>query len=292
LRRVKLLYVVIIVVPWDTSRKTALLKEKGKEIGKNYPGVRYPRWKSAHSQKIKNGKKLRRREMSTKCEGRQRLPPQLTGKCCQQERGINKYGAGCPNDSSGNRRETQKSNYRHGILRVDNQARSIARKDRGHKSVTSWRNRRGTRRGRTAKLTPCDSRIEVLSHVFNQPLPTEAAGLLGTDFLVRNGVIVDLDGDKLVLPEMAKTSERSGETSTKHAALTIFLNSKEGRSPQLSAEVGRQRKVTSPPESSSTLDNSWIVKAAENVELAPRCRQVVPAKLELGKKKLARTNMC
>jgi hypothetical protein len=111
------------------------------------------------------------------------------------------------------------------------------------------------------------------------PLPTEAADLLGTDFLARNGAVVDLGNDKFILPEI------SGETPTKHAAVTIFLKSKEGRSPQLSAEVGQQRKVTSPPESSSTHDNSWIVKAAENVELAPRSRQVVPAKLELGKKR-------
>jgi hypothetical protein len=102
------------------------------------------------------------------------------------------------------------------------------------------------------------------------PLPTEAAGLLGTDFLARNGVIVDLDGDKLVLPEMAKTSQRSGEKRPIYGALTIFLKSKEGRSPQLSTEVGQQREVTAltaPPESSSTHDNSWIVKAPENIKL-------------------------
>jgi hypothetical protein len=83
---------------------------------------------------------------------------------------------------------------------------------------------------------------------------------------------------------MAKTSQMSGETPTKHAALTIFLKSEEGRSPQPSAKV-EQRKTVTPPVNSITQDNSWIVKAAEDVALAPRCRQVVLAKLEPVSKK-------
>jgi len=72
-----------------------------------------------------------------------------------------------------------------------------------------------------------------------------------------------------------------------HAALTIFTESKAGRSSQLSQKEARQAPQQVPagphPEVTRQQRNSWLVRARENIVVAPRCRQIVLGRLESEK---------
>ena len=61
-------------------------------------------------------------------------------------------------------------------------------------------------------------------------LPTEAAGILDTDFLVEYGVTMDLQSNKLSLRDVDLISCIGNETHTECTALTVFAEGKEGNS--------------------------------------------------------------
>jgi len=63
-------------------------------------------------------------------------------------------------------------------------------------------------------------------------LPTEAAGILDTDFLTESGAIIDLECNKMTFGEVSVTSRVRNETRDGRTALTVFSKGKEGHSPQ------------------------------------------------------------
>jgi hypothetical protein len=77
------------------------------------------------------------------------------------------------------------------------------------------------------------------------------------------------------------------ESVSESAALAVFVQGKEGDSPQLFEREARKTDMQFPASShhEPTTDQcrTWLVKAKENVTLAPRCRQIVTGILETGK---------
>jgi hypothetical protein len=73
-------------------------------------------------------------------------------------------------------------------------------------------------------------------------------------------------------------------TSTERAALTIFAQGKEGHSPHPRERVakhnGEQPKPNSNCEVTTPQNRIWLVKARENITLAPRYRHIVVIRLE------------
>jgi hypothetical protein len=63
-------------------------------------------------------------------------------------------------------------------------------------------------------------------------LPTEAAGLIGMDFLRESGTIVKFKCNKMSLTDIGKAPRAEGRTLNKGSAFTIFVEGKEGHSPQ------------------------------------------------------------
>jgi len=54
-------------------------------------------------------------------------------------------------------------------------------------------------------------------------LPTEAAGLLCTDFREEAGGVIDFEGGKFTLSDMGRTPRAHSDLSTERTALTIFF---------------------------------------------------------------------
>ena len=142
--------------------------------------------------------------------------------------------------------------------------------------------------------------LEIGGHKFYHPflvcsLPTEAAGLLGTDFLIEHGAAMNLHCNKMSL-DVSLSARASSESPTECTALTVFTKGKEGHSPQPSPKRVRRKDeqfpATPPQERSPMQARTWIVIAKENITLAPRCRQVVIAKLEFEKEKEPPTLVC
>jgi len=87
--------------------------------------------------------------------------------------------------------------------------------------------------------------------------------------------------------DTVKDNRAQGDTYGERRVLTEFTPGKEGHSPQLMRQTEKTKAVRvleSPkigkPTSQST---TWLVKALENVVLAPRCKQVAVARLETEK---------
>ena len=117
-------------------------------------------------------------------------------------------------------------------------------------------------------------------------LPTEAAGVMGTDFIVQAGAMIDFDCCKLLLNNNGSRPRVLSDTHTGHSAITIFTEGKEGHSLQPSKQEARQAEeplAARPHCETVTQGKTWLVKAKENVTLAPRCRQVVMGKVEFEK---------
>ena len=115
-------------------------------------------------------------------------------------------------------------------------------------------------------------------------LPTDAAGLVGTDFMASLGAVIDFERGKLLLTGNRKVPRVYSVPPTGHKALTIFSGGKADRSRQLRQQEARRRdgQVTASlhPEITMPESKSWLVRATENVTVAPRCRQIVLGRLE------------
>jgi hypothetical protein len=76
-------------------------------------------------------------------------------------------------------------------------------------------------------------------------------------------------------------------TSAERAALTVFAQGKEGHSPnpreRVAKQKGEQLKPNSNCEVATPQNRVWLVKANENITLAPRCHQIVVGRLEAEK---------
>jgi hypothetical protein len=117
-------------------------------------------------------------------------------------------------------------------------------------------------------------------------LPTEAAGIMETDFMTQAGAMIDFDCCKLLLNNNGRRPRVHSDTHTGHSAITIFTEGKEGHNPQPSKQEAWQAKEPLAARlhcETVTQGRTWLVKAKENVTLAPRCRQVVIGKFEFEK---------
>ena len=127
-------------------------------------------------------------------------------------------------------------------------------------------------------------------------LPTDAAGLLGTDFLNGAGALIDLGCGKMSLTDIDKAPRACEVSRDRGAALTIFTVSKEGHSRQPCLREARhidEKFSASPHRELVTGQNeTWLVKTKENVVIAPRCRQIVTGIVESGKEQKLHPLVC
>ena len=119
------------------------------------------------------------------------------------------------------------------------------------------------------------------------PLPTEAAGVLGGDFFEKTGADINFKTGKFALCAADEESTTCKVARVERAALTVFPERKTGRS-SLNKKHDELELVEKGPEDlhpeSNTQEQSlWLVRAVENITVAPRCWQVATAKLEIEK---------
>jgi hypothetical protein len=68
-------------------------------------------------------------------------------------------------------------------------------------------------------------------HFLVYSLPTDAAGLIGMDFLRESGAILNFECNKMSLTDIGKAPRAEGRTPNIGSAFTIFVEGKEGHSP-------------------------------------------------------------
>ena len=64
------------------------------------------------------------------------------------------------------------------------------------------------------------------------PLPTDTAGLIGTDFLERAGAIISFECGKISFSDIGKLPHVYSVSHARHAALSVFTRGKKGHRPQ------------------------------------------------------------
>jgi hypothetical protein len=116
------------------------------------------------------------------------------------------------------------------------------------------------------------------------PLPAEADGLLDTDFLEEADADINFENYELSLADTDREPRAHSDAFEECTALTIFTKGKEGRNPQPRQQVAWQKDEQIPAspccEAPTPQNGTWLVKASENIILAPRCRQIVQGRLE------------
>ena len=114
-------------------------------------------------------------------------------------------------------------------------------------------------------------------------LPTDTAGLLGTDFMRETGTVIDFECGKMSFTGIGAVPRARSGSPTGHAALTVFMEGKERHSPQPNQKeawkVDAQLSASSKRETKACQNRLWLVRARQDTILAPRCRQVVTAGL-------------
>jgi hypothetical protein len=116
-------------------------------------------------------------------------------------------------------------------------------------------------------------------------LPTEAAGLMDSDFINGAGSKIDFGCGKLSFSDVGKAPRENSDSDTEREALTVFVQGKEGHSPQPCLREMRkhvQFSVSFHREPTINQSRTWLVKDKENIIIAPRCRQIVAGILESG----------
>jgi len=108
-------------------------------------------------------------------------------------------------------------------------------------------------------------------------LPTNAAGLIGMDFMGKTGAKIDFSKGEISLA-VASKRQMVRSSPTQQAALTVFTLDREGHSLPPHQKVAKEKdgKV-----SEST--NSWLIKTVEETVIEPRCRQIIMGKLDTAK---------
>jgi hypothetical protein len=110
-------------------------------------------------------------------------------------------------------------------------------------------------------------------------LPSEAAGLLGTDFLEKTGAVIDFECSTLSFADIGTVPRVYSVPRAKHTALTVFTGGKAERSPQPRQQetrrTGEQLSASLNPGEVSEQSRTWLVRAMENTVIAPRCRQII-----------------
>jgi hypothetical protein len=121
-------------------------------------------------------------------------------------------------------------------------------------------------------------------------LPTTAAGLLGTDFLSRLGAKLDFDRGKMSIIDTNNAPRGCNATQIGHLALTVF-SEKAGQNIEPkkrgTERMNEQLLANTHPEATSPKNQTWLVRAVENVTVQPRCRQIIRGRLDAdGKQSL------
>jgi len=118
-------------------------------------------------------------------------------------------------------------------------------------------------------------------------VPTEAAVLLGTDFLEKLSAVIDFEKGKMSLGDTGRAPQEYSVSPAKYTAHTVFREGKAGRSPLLSQQekrhIDEQLSAGLHSETISNCRETWLVRAKENVVVAPGCRQVIVGRLETEK---------
>jgi hypothetical protein len=124
-----------------------------------------------------------------------------------------------------------------------------------------------------------------LDHLFLVcPIPTETAGLLGMDFFEKLGAEISFEKRTLTLSDRPEIQTEHSGTRMKHVALTVFTQGETRHSAK--DKQGKESSLAKHPseclqtEAVHNVEKVWLVKAAENVTIEPRCRQVVTGRLE------------
>jgi hypothetical protein len=116
------------------------------------------------------------------------------------------------------------------------------------------------------------------------------------DFLIESGAVVDLECNKMSFTDSSRVPTASSETLVEQTALTVFKEGKEGHSPQpkqLEAQSNKRQSIANNcPEKTTTQSRTWLVKAKENITMAPWSRQVVIGKLEFEEEQNPPTLVC
>ena len=109
-------------------------------------------------------------------------------------------------------------------------------------------------------------------------LPTNAAGLIGMDFMGKTGAKIDFSKGEISLAVVSKRPKMIRSSPTQQVALTVFTLDKEGHSPPPRQQVAKEKdgKV-----SEST--NSWLIKTVEETVIESRCRQIIMGQLDTAK---------
>jgi hypothetical protein len=118
-------------------------------------------------------------------------------------------------------------------------------------------------------------------------LPTHATALVGTDFMDQLGAVIDFECSKMSLTGIGKMPRAHSVPLTGHRALPIFAESKVGCSHALRKQValGEDRQITGDlcPKIKPQDAKTWLVRATENVTIAPQCQKLLLGKLEAEK---------
>jgi hypothetical protein len=117
-------------------------------------------------------------------------------------------------------------------------------------------------------------------------LPTEAAGLIEMDFLRESGAIVNFKCNKMSLKDIGRAPRANGTALKKRSAFTIFVEDKEGHSPQPTRReaqrMDKQFPVDSPRKRTSSPARTRLDRARD-VTMAPRSQNVVIRKVGFRK---------
>jgi hypothetical protein len=129
------------------------------------------------------------------------------------------------------------------------------------------------------------------------PFPTETDGICGTDILEKTGADINFDIGKLSLDGMNKAPYVCDNISTNQAPLAVFPSDMP-ENDKIFQTYKEEPKVSRPRLDSHSLDESpryskaWLVKTAQDIYIALRCRHVVTAKLNVKKGKEIPSLVC
>jgi hypothetical protein len=120
------------------------------------------------------------------------------------------------------------------------------------------------------------------------PVPNDSGGLFGTGFLEKTGADINFDIEQLSLDGINKPPYWCDNVANKPATVTVFPRDTPDSEKALKSlkeePKGKRRGLDSQAlEETARYCKSWLVKTAQDVTIAPRCRHVVTAKLDLEK---------
>jgi len=108
------------------------------------------------------------------------------------------------------------------------------------------------------------------------------------DFFEKTGTEINFECGKMSLADIDQVSRVYTVPPVGHASLTVFAEGKVRHSPQPSKTETRhtdeQFSASLGFEKTVQPEKSWLVKATENITVAPRCRQIVLGKLDRREK--------